>query len=429
MKDSNVYVLLVSATPFAELGVNTNNKKSVLLTPGPSYYGVTQMIQKNRIIDYRNKKLTFLSATTPATIGQEMEKFLTLLSQKTGKDKGFVFIRENIKSKESKTWVANFKSYLDNLPKGANGLAKFTYFNLNQDSVSRHSKGAIDGVMQAYSGRVSVQVWKTCMARARARIPKALGIDAVLTTCPDRIVFIFVKEMLLAGKTLDTPFVRMVMDIPFKNLSVGKVDRSVQGLVGRCCGYGKDAHQVCIVSHLARVKAYMDWVNGGNAPEQPSYRSGRASKDGKKTEAKVSSAYVFEEEADDAEYDSDDEEPEDEDNQKEAVVPVKKQVTPVTKNPKPVDAVPAKKQVTPVTKNPKPVDAVPAKKQVTPVTKNPKPVDAVPAKKRVTPVTKNPKPVDAVPPKKPSNRSKRQHQRTRLRIKFPPMTVMRWILG
>ncbi len=66
----------------------------------------------------------------------------------------------------------------------------------------------------------------------------------------------------------------MVVDIPYQNKNAGKVDRLVQGFVGRCCGYNKANNNVYIVSNFDRIKAYADWIDGVEAPELPSCRSG-----------------------------------------------------------------------------------------------------------------------------------------------------------
>lgn len=283
MKANNVYVLLVSATPFAELGINTNYKKVETLVPDASYFGVKQMIAKNRIIN--NRDLPIFKCTTVQSIGKELEGLLYHMKDKTG----FIFIRENVKSPPSRQWVAMLKTYLNSLPVNPiDNLAKYTYFNFDGTTVGRNLKsGVLDSVLREYKKCVPLLLWKKCCARANNRKPSAVGIDAMLCYPPDRYVFIFVQEMLLAGdkifnclyeffyillgKTLDTAFVRMVVDIPYQNANAGKVDRLVQGFVGRCCGYNKADNNVYIVSNFDRIKAYADWIDGTEAPELPSF--------------------------------------------------------------------------------------------------------------------------------------------------------------
>jgi hypothetical protein len=157
---------------------------------------------------------------------------------------------------------------------------------------------------------------KKCLATASKRKPPARGIDAVLCYSPDRFVFIFVKEMLLAGKTLDTSFVRMVVDIPYQNPNVGKVDRLVQGLVGRCCGVGKEANIVFIVSDMARISAYRDWIDGKEAPVKASVRAKRHPESADQLLTSKTSAYYHgadPTEIDDIYLFDEDEEPEDDD--------------------------------------------------------------------------------------------------------------------
>jgi hypothetical protein len=289
MKEKNVYVLLVSATPFSELGINTADKKVFTLQPAPSYYGIHKMIEKNRIYDSRSLKLFNLQ--TEAEIGVELEALLNSLLARYDKP-GFIIIRENIRSKASRIWVALLKKFLDNLPKDEKlGLAKYGYFDLNQETATIGKKD-IDCIVEEYSKCVPPLLLKRCLLTASKRKPPARGIDAVLCYPPDHFVFVFVKEMLLAGKTLDTSFVRMVVDIPYQNPNVGKVDRLLQGLVGRCCGVGKEENIVFIVSDMARILAYRDWLDGKEAPVQASVRATRSSKTPEKTVTSKRSAYV-----------------------------------------------------------------------------------------------------------------------------------------
>lgn len=51
MKKNNTYLLLVSATPFAEVGVNTEGKKIIDMVPGDEYFGVKQMLRGYEIKD------------------------------------------------------------------------------------------------------------------------------------------------------------------------------------------------------------------------------------------------------------------------------------------------------------------------------------------------------------------------------------------
>jgi hypothetical protein len=88
------------------------------------------------------------------------------------------------------------------------------------------------------------------------------GIDAVVATDPTIPVFIFIKGYLKAGKTINTKHITAVIDLPLaKNTNYSKVDGLVQGLVGRCCGYGKNT-DVLVFSDTRRMQAYVDWIEG-----------------------------------------------------------------------------------------------------------------------------------------------------------------------
>jgi hypothetical protein len=164
---------------------------------------------------------------------------------------GFVFIRENVKSPDCREWVAKFKEVLKT-------MNEFGFFEMDADN-------CVDpmDLVRAYGKCVSKDKYEKCIVYAKKRCLS--GIDAVLALSPPKFIFIFVKEMLLAGKTLNTKHVKMVIDVPYKGVNSGNVDRIVQGLVGRCCGYNKNK-DVVIVTNKKRVEDYIKWVNNDIAP-------------------------------------------------------------------------------------------------------------------------------------------------------------------
>jgi hypothetical protein len=167
---------------------------------------------------------------------------------------GFVIIRENTKSSDCKKWVAQFKEVLQT-------TEEFYFFEMDMENCADPTD-----LVRAYGKCVPVDKYNKSLTYAKKH--DLSGIDAVLAVSPPKFIFIFVKEMLLAGKTLNTKHVRMVIDVPYKAADSGNVDRIVQGLVGRCCGYNK-IKGVVIVTNKKRVKAYIEWVNNDVAPSKP----------------------------------------------------------------------------------------------------------------------------------------------------------------
>jgi hypothetical protein len=183
MVKHNLYVLLVSATPFAEMGFNTEHKKMVTLkTAGTNYYGLKQMLDAKRIADASQVKMLHHEATTETfRLGLEM-------MVKTFKA-GFVFVRVNTASKKCKVWAKNFKAYLNSLVCDKAGVRLCTYFEFEQDTTAT--------VMRLYKSCVGAKAYLICAGKARKEA--LAGLDAVLCSPPDRVVFIFVKRLLLAG--------------------------------------------------------------------------------------------------------------------------------------------------------------------------------------------------------------------------------------
>jgi hypothetical protein len=215
------------------------------LQPSPAYWGIQKMLGAGKIYD-SDVIGFFKNQVTMASLKNVMNAF-------TGAP-GFVFIRENVHSKDCKKWVAQFKEVLQTTD-------EFGFFEMDKDNC-----GDPTDLVRAYGRCAPEDTYNRCLTYAKRR--DLSGIDTVLGISPPKFIFIFIKEMLLAGKTLNTKHVRMVIDVPYKGVDSGNVDRIVQGLVGRCCGYKKN-EDVVIVTNKKRVEAYVKWVNDNVAPSKP----------------------------------------------------------------------------------------------------------------------------------------------------------------
>jgi hypothetical protein len=80
----------------------------------------------------------------------------------------------------------------------------------------------------------------------------------------------------------------MVIDLPLVNDDLTNCDRYAQGLMGRCCGYGKKEHSVKVISSLRHASHYSHWYRLGYAPARPSAKTVRTKRG---IETKLSSAY------------------------------------------------------------------------------------------------------------------------------------------
>ena len=78
-------------------------------------------------------------------------------------------------------------------------------------------------------------------------------INSILAEAPEKHTFIVLKNMLYAAKTLKDEFVGVLWD----RLS-GKDDTTLQSLVGRACGYGKNDRTVVYTSE-STVKNYLNF--------------------------------------------------------------------------------------------------------------------------------------------------------------------------
>lgn len=66
---------------------------------------------------------------------------------------------------------------------------------------------------------------------------------------------------------------RMVIDLAMVFHDVTNCDRFAQGLMGRCCGYGKRELSVNVISSLKHAKNYSHWYTHIIAPSRPSHKT------------------------------------------------------------------------------------------------------------------------------------------------------------
>jgi hypothetical protein len=191
MDKFNTFVLLVSATPFAETSINTNTKKVFVMPYRAGYYGIWDMITAKNFIDHCDIPCLAHGASAKL-IETGFENLFRFKS-------GFVFVHENVKSEASMKWVALFKAMPDS-------RSDVIYFSLNADTNTVKTACGVDkpvGIVKAYlDAGCSMVVFKRAVTTASRCSPPAVGIDAILCVDPEQIVVIFIKEMLLAGMLL-----------------------------------------------------------------------------------------------------------------------------------------------------------------------------------------------------------------------------------
>lgn len=203
LKENNIYVVSISATPMSEF-INANvsdfSKKIVPLKNATGYYGICDMFVNNKIFNAYDLK--------PDSIDKFLDK--TLNNKKTG----YILVRCNQKQQDSIE-----KKIGD----------RMLDFNRSIDYNSLSKKNILDNQ----------------------------GINDILTKTPSKKTIIYLKGLLRAGKRVDTRNVIMVHDTATSN-----VDTTVQSLLGRCCGYGKN-QDIDIYCDRFSAEKYKNWIESG----------------------------------------------------------------------------------------------------------------------------------------------------------------------
>ena len=98
---------------------------------------------------------------------------------------------------------------------------------------------------------------------ACAGCPLLDDIDRLLIVPPPLDVMIMIKGFLRAGKQLNTTHIAAVLEKPTKG-KPSHIETVVQGLPGRCCGYGKANHGVQVIAAMEAAEDYVEfWRSDG----------------------------------------------------------------------------------------------------------------------------------------------------------------------
>jgi hypothetical protein len=193
MRKKNVYLLIVSATPFAEEGDNTAQKRIVELipvnkpdaVPPTVYYSVPRMLELDRIIDNRFKFKPFQKKTAK-DIGEELEKVLSELP----KQNGFIFLRCVVTSKNSRAWFKELTDYLDSVP-------AYEHVHPKTKKITKYPKYPVlfyNASISKNTNDFDESFEKLFTMKSKDKFGEELtGLDKVLSASPGRFVFVFVE--------------------------------------------------------------------------------------------------------------------------------------------------------------------------------------------------------------------------------------------
>lgn len=210
---NNIYVISVSATPFAEVNqiINTTKEK-VKLENDNKYYGIQKMFANNKI----KPALNFGSNRNANK--EVIKEFVNLITTKYKNKSGYIIIRlagENVKTQLKKQLTKNIPPIVfhDYDSKNIEQLAYNKFYEKEDES------------------DINIQYFNN----------KPKGVEVI-----------FIKSMLRAGKRINTENILMIHDTPIIN----KSDVTVQSLLGRCCGYNKNQN-VDVYVNLKAAEGYV----------------------------------------------------------------------------------------------------------------------------------------------------------------------------
>jgi hypothetical protein len=246
----NVHIVSVSATPMAETLATQNYPwvDRVILRPGPTYYGIDDMLNDAKI-----KESWALKANSDIQklIDDVVEPFIT------GGRNEFGIIRLPIGG--GNTW--QYKNLIKKLQKAGIRILE----GVPDSQSSKNYDVAFVNLDQGTSKDEDLQKFLGAPSS---------GKEKWFNDAPAIPSIVFVKNMLAMGATLKNEHISFVFERKRKN-DTTDVDFAVQSLAGRATGYDDKSHCPTIYSSLEDLEIYRNWVVSGYRPALTPYRARR----------------------------------------------------------------------------------------------------------------------------------------------------------
>lgn len=209
IENNKISIISVSATPMTEIANNSliKNKNIIIHYPDQNYYGIKKMLENNHIHESFNLKNE-----------NDLENFYTIIN----------------------------KQYMSELEKN-----KYTYILLRINN-NNDGKNIQKKIIEKYNNEISSPIiFLKCSYKN-----KNLSFLKKIHIIPKKTTIIFIHNSLRAGIQLNTENISYVFET-----KEARTDTTVQGLVGRCCGYNKEKHHVEIFCNIKNINEYINWIN------------------------------------------------------------------------------------------------------------------------------------------------------------------------
>lgn len=207
--DNNLYILSVSATPYAESSLESKYKSIVYHTPGEGYIGLEDL------------NLIQIDKTSEDSL---YEQLYDALVEKVGTET-YAIIRQGKSNSKKKSYILKA---IENI--------KYEYgcsvIECNMESSD--TKNLI--TMMGY------------------KVNGKCDMNTLLSYKPTKFTIIVIKDFCKAGQTLDKKYISMVYE------TAEKADGQAQGLPGRCCGYHGNT-DIDVYCYRDLIETHMNWIH------------------------------------------------------------------------------------------------------------------------------------------------------------------------
>ena len=174
-----------------------------------------------------------------------------------GAEDGLFVILRSAPESQAPDWRQAVESFCDE-----NDILTIDWDSAHDDLIADFDMAVLKKI-----GRSRAEAY-TAAVNSREHDEQLGDIDTLLLVPPPRDTVIFIKGYLKAGKQLSTVHVGAVLEKPAQNGSF--IETVVQGLPGRCCGYGKASHCVRVVAQVDMAKEYCEYWEARGSQINPS---------------------------------------------------------------------------------------------------------------------------------------------------------------
>lgn len=207
--DNNLYILSVSATPYAESSLESKHKKIIYHEPGEGYIGLEDL------------NLIQIDKDSEDSLYEQLyDALLEKVDTQT-----YAIVRQGKSNSKKKSYI----------------------LKAIEDIQYEYGSSVIECNMESSDT-------KNIITMMGYKVTGKCDMNTLLSYKPNKFTIIVIKDFCKAGQTLNKQYISMVYE------TAEKADGQAQGLPGRCCGYHNNTN-IDVYCYKDLIDSHMNWIS------------------------------------------------------------------------------------------------------------------------------------------------------------------------